>query len=75
MRLCLRFWRREPWLGSWTPEPKPPPIVTRHPKGGVISFDGRAEPLEIVVAALNASNATGAGRLLSYREGTGEPKR
>jgi hypothetical protein len=68
MRLRLRFWRREPpWLGDRAPEPKPP-IVTRFTDGGVLSFEGRVDPLEIVVGALNASGADGVGRVISFRE-------
>jgi hypothetical protein len=66
MRLRLRFWRREPpWLGDLAPERKPP-VVTRHQGGGVLSFEGRASELEIVVAALNVSGASAVGRVLRH---------
>jgi hypothetical protein len=74
MRLRLRFWRREPpWLGYQAPERKPP-VVTRFTDGGVLSFEGRVDPLELIVHAANESGATGVGRLLDYREGSAEPR-
>jgi hypothetical protein len=73
MRLRLRFWRKEPtWLGDWAPEAKPPPVVTRFPGGGVLSFGGRASELEIVVGALNESGASGVGRVLRHQSFDGD---
>jgi len=58
------FWRRaSPWLGDRAPERKPP-AVTTFKGGGVLSFQGRASELEVIVGALNASGADGIGRII-----------
>jgi hypothetical protein len=46
-------------------EPQPPPQTRPI---GMFTLPGRADPLEIIVAALNATGADGVGRILDYRE-------
>jgi hypothetical protein len=51
-----------------------PPAAHTRP-AAFFSLDGRADLLEVIVHALNESQATGVGRLLDYREGSAEPRR
>jgi hypothetical protein len=55
-------------------EPQPPPQTRSHP-AAFFSLAGRADPVELIVCALNASGATGVGRILDYRERSAEPGR
>jgi hypothetical protein len=71
MRLRLRCRRKRTSIfAGWGTEPKPAP-VTRLPDG-FLCFDGRVEPLELIVRALNESGATGVGRVLSYEPYDGD---
>jgi hypothetical protein len=50
-------------------------VATPHPAPQIVCLEGRVDPLELVIHALNESGATGVGRLLAVHEFDGDPRR